>query len=168
MELIKNFGVDPMFLGAQIVNFLIVLFLLKRFLYKPLLEMLKQREDTIKEGIKKAQEAQLLLEKTKEEEKKIIQKAQLEAKNLLENVKAHSLSVAKGLEESSKKNAERILAEAKAQIELETKKAEERLIANVGKVAMQFLQKSASQLFDKADQEEVLKRALDQFKKSPN
>lgn len=168
MELIKNFGVDPMFLGAQIVNFLIVLFLLKRFLYRPLLEMLKQREDTIKEGLKKAQEAQLLLEKTKEDEKKIIQKAQLEAKKLLENAKAHSLSVTKSLEESSKKNAERILVEAKAQIEQETKKAEERLIANVSRIALQFLQKSASQLFDKADQEEVLKKALEQLKKTPN
>lgn len=168
MELIKNFGVDPIFLGAQVVNFLIVLFLLKRFLYKPLLAMLKQREDTIKEGIKKAQEAQLLLEKTKEDEKKIIQKAQLEAKKLLESARAHSLFVAKGLEESSKKNTERMLAEAKTQIELETKKAEERLIANVGRVAMQFLQKSASQLFNKADQEDVLKRALDNLKKTAN
>lgn len=168
MELIKNFGVDPLFLGAQIVNFIIVLFLLKRFLYRPLLEMLKQRENTIKEGLKKAQEAQLLLEKTKEEERKIIQNAQLEAKKLLENARAHALSVAKSLEESSKKNAERTLAEAKAQIELETKKAEERLIANVGRVAMQFLQKSASQLFDKADQEDVLKRALDNLKKTAN
>lgn len=168
MELIKNFGLDPFLLGAQVVNFLIILYLLKRFLYKPILELLKNRENTIKEGLQKAQEAALLLEKTKEEERKIIKNAQHEAKKLLESAREHSLLVAKSLEESSKKNAERILAEAKVQIEQETKNAQKELTTNVSKIAVQFLQKSLSQLFDKTGQEEVIKKALEQLKKTPN
>lgn len=168
MELIKNFGLDPILLGAQVVNFLIILYLLKRFLYKPVLELLKNRESAIKEGLQKAQEAALLLEKTKEEEKKIIKNAKEEAKKLLESAKAHSLSVAAELEESAKKQVERVLTEAKTQIEQETKNAESRLMANVSKIAIQFLQKSVSQLFDKTGQEEVIKKALEQLKKTPN
>ncbi|MBI1982173.1 MAG: F0F1 ATP synthase subunit B [Candidatus Levybacteria bacterium] len=168
MELIKNFGLDPFLLGAQVVNFLIILYLLKRFLYKPILDLLKNRETVIKDGLQKAQEAVLLLEKTKEEEKRIIKNAQAEAKKLLENAKIHSLSLTAKLEESSKKQAERILLQAKAQIEQETRSAEERLMSNVSRVAMQFLQKSVSQLFDKKDQEEVMKKAIEQLKKTPN
>jgi F-type H+-transporting ATPase subunit b len=57
MEILKTFGFDPILLGAQIINFLIIFYLLKRFLYKPVLGMLKTREDKIKEGIKQAEEA---------------------------------------------------------------------------------------------------------------
>ncbi|MBU2632677.1 F0F1 ATP synthase subunit B, partial [Patescibacteria group bacterium] len=49
MEIVKQFGLDPVLLVAQIVNFLILLFILKKLLYKPVLELLKKREDTIKE-----------------------------------------------------------------------------------------------------------------------
>ena len=44
--------------------------------------MLKKREDKIKEGIKQAEEARLTLEKTLEQEKKILTKAQEEAKRI--------------------------------------------------------------------------------------
>ena len=57
MEILENFGLNPMLLIAQIVNFLIVLFILKKFLYKPVLEMLKKRQTTIKDGLKQAEEA---------------------------------------------------------------------------------------------------------------
>ena len=77
MEILKNLGFDPVMLAAQIVNFLIILYLLKRFLYKPILEMLKKREDSIKEGLKQAEEARITLEKTLQEEKKILSKAKI-------------------------------------------------------------------------------------------
>ena len=57
MEIIKNFGVEPVLLVAQIINFLIILFILKKFLYKPVLDTLKKREDSIKEGLKQAEES---------------------------------------------------------------------------------------------------------------
>ena len=55
MEILENFGVNPVLLAAQIVNFIIVLFILKKFLYKPILDLLKKRQFTIKEGLKQAE-----------------------------------------------------------------------------------------------------------------
>ena len=63
MELIKNFGLDPVYLAAQIVNFLIILYFLRRFLYKPVFKMLKKRENEIKEGLEKTEESKRLMEK---------------------------------------------------------------------------------------------------------
>ena len=56
MEIIKNFGIDPLLLIAQIVNFLIIFYILKRFALKPILDILKKRENTIKEGLREAEE----------------------------------------------------------------------------------------------------------------
>ena len=62
MEIINNFGLDPLLLGAQIVNFLIIFFILKRFAYKPVLDILKKREDSIKEGLRQAEEGKKILD----------------------------------------------------------------------------------------------------------
>ena len=58
MNIFQNFGVNPILLLAQIVNFLIILYVLKRFMYKPVLNILKNREDEIKKGIEDAQIAE--------------------------------------------------------------------------------------------------------------
>ena len=75
MEIVKEFGLNPYLLAAQIVNFLIILYILKKLLYKSVLDMLKKRSDSIKEGIKQAEEGRLTLEKALEEEKKILSDA---------------------------------------------------------------------------------------------
>ena len=103
MDILKNFGVDPVLVGAQIVNFLIIFYLLKKFLYKPVLGMLKKRADKIEEGLKQAEESRLALEKTLEEEKKILSKAQDEAKKIIEESRTQAIEVSQKIEEDTKK-----------------------------------------------------------------
>ncbi len=160
MELIKNFGLDPLLLSAQIVNFLIILFLLKKFLYKPVQSMLQKRQDIIKEGLDKAEEAVRLLEKTKEEEKEILQKAQVEATKLIEDAKNQTLEMTKAAGEDAKKHADRILKEAQEQIAKETLGVEARLAQNTGKLAGKFLEKVLKDFFSEKEQKEIMKSAL--------
>ena len=79
MEKFAQFGVEPILLGAQIVNFLLLLYLLKRFLYKPVLGIIKKREDKIRLGLEAAAKGEELFKKAAEEEKKRLQKASEEA-----------------------------------------------------------------------------------------
>ena len=72
MEIVDHFGLDPYLFGAQVINFLIIFYLLKRFLYKPVLEILRKREREIAEGLKQAEEGKILLEKAQEKEKEIL------------------------------------------------------------------------------------------------
>ena len=64
-----------MLLAAQIVNFLIVLFILRKFLYKPILDALKKRKDKISDGIRESEEARIRLEKITKDEKMILRNA---------------------------------------------------------------------------------------------
>jgi len=56
METLSSLGIDLKILLAQLVNFGILIFLLSKFLYKPVLKMLDQRKKKIAESIKKAEE----------------------------------------------------------------------------------------------------------------
>ena len=167
MEILKTFGFDPIMLGAQIINFLIIFYLLKRFLYKPVLGMLKTREDKIKEGIKQAEEARLTLEKTLEEEKKIFAKAHEESKLLIADAKTQALEVSKEIEENTKKQAEKILLDARAQIEQDAKRMEQELGAKISVLAEEMLEKSLEGVFGEKEQKNILDKALRNIKK-PN
>ncbi|MDP3988292.1 MAG: F0F1 ATP synthase subunit B [Candidatus Levybacteria bacterium] len=168
MELIKNFGIDPMLLGAQVINFLIVLFLLKKLMYKPVLKLLKNRENTIKEGLAKAEEAQKLMEKTLEEEKKILKNAQNQASQLFDEAKAQGLENLRNSETYAKKQAEKILNDARAQMELDAKQTQEKLTAYISNLAVKFLQASSKEFFDKKEQEIIVEKAIKKIKGKKN
>jgi F-type H+-transporting ATPase subunit b len=67
MDILHEFGVQPILLLAQIVNFAILFFLLRKFLYGPLLKILEQRRNTIKESLKNAEKIEKQLALTEEE-----------------------------------------------------------------------------------------------------
>ena len=166
MDILKNFGVDPVMLGAQIINFLIIFYLLKKFLYKPVLGMLKKREDKIQEGLKQAEEARLTLEKTLEEEKKILTRAQDEAKKIIEESRAQATAVSRDVEENTKKQAEKILLDARAQIEQDTKRMEQELGEKVSVLAEEMLTRSLEGIFGEREQKQILDKALKKIKKA--
>lgn len=164
MEVLKSFGLNPYLFGAQVINFLIVLYLLKRFLYKPVLEVLKKRENTIKEGLKQAEEAKILMEKTTEKEKEILQKAREEARQTIAEAKNEASLLTKKMEEDSKKQAERIINDAREQISLESQEAEKRLTAKISELSVDFLQTSLKKIFSEKEQKEVLQKAIKELK----
>ena len=165
MDILKNFGFDPYLLGAQIVNFLIIFYLLKRFLYKPVLDMLKKRSDAIAEGIKQAEESRITLEKTLEQEKKIIFSAKDEAKKIIEDARLQAVEVSHEVEENSKKQTERMISEALLQTELEGKETERKLSEKISILAADMLTKSLEGMFGDREQKQIVDKALKQIKK---
>ena len=58
MEFLKDFGVNPILLLAQIVNFTVLLILLKKFFYKPILKVLEERKHKIETSVTQTQKNQ--------------------------------------------------------------------------------------------------------------
>lgn len=168
METAQQFGINWILLAAQVVNFLIVLYILKRLMYKPIQQMLKNREKTIREGVEQAEQARVSLEKAAEKEKEILKKAHAEAKQLLDETKVQRAQMLLENEALTKKQAEAILKEARSQIAFETAEAERRLSTHISQLAVTFLQKSISELFSEDDQELIMKNALKKIKEKTN
>ncbi|OGH06048.1 MAG: ATP synthase F0 subunit B [Candidatus Levybacteria bacterium RBG_16_35_11] len=166
MNLLERFGIEPLLLVAQIVNFGIILFALQRFVYKPVLSMLKKRKDTIEESLKQANETKKLLEEAEEKQDKIIRKAQEHAAKILNDVKSQSKEVALELEEKAKKQAERILEDSRIQIIQETREAEKKLAKGISEMSLSLLEKSLKGLFTKNEEDEIIERALKNIKRS--
>ncbi len=165
MELVQQFGIDPLLLSAQIINFLIIAYLLKRFMYKPVLDMLKSREQSIKKGLKDSEEAAKLLSLTEEKEKDVLKKAQDEAKKIIEVAKKEQKELVRLTEEQTRKQAEAMLSEARSQINFEMQETEKKLTAHVTHLSVELLQKSISGIFSEKDQDAIMSTALKELKK---
>lgn len=168
MEIFKTFGLDPILMAAQIVNFLIIIYILKRFLYKPLFSVLKQRQDLAKESVKKAEDSSKALEKAQAEEQAIIKKAQETAHQIIKDAKEQSVEILKKAEEVTKIQTDKMLNDAKTQIALETTQAQKQLDKYVVKLSLELLKKSLGNVFTEKEQSEIIEKAMKEMQKQPN
>lgn len=160
MEIIKNFGIDPYLVGAEIVNFLIILYVLKRFLYKPVFSMLKKREEMIKQGLKDAKTSKEELEKTEVERKKILKLAREDAKKIIDEANRESQEIIASAAEKAKKQTSVSLKEAQEEIVRETREAEKRLQSKIGLLVENIIKQSLKDLLSPAEQKEILEKTL--------
>ncbi|MCS7092198.1 MAG: F0F1 ATP synthase subunit B [Patescibacteria group bacterium] len=136
MEIFKDFGVEPVLILGQIVNFLILLFILKKIFFKPILNHLEKRRKIIEEGLRNAQEAQKIIEKAKKEYQETISKAKAEFNQILEDARIQANKITYDAQLKAQKNVEAMLQEAREKIaqdrinlENEVKKDMVRLVA---------------------------------------
>jgi F-type H+-transporting ATPase subunit b len=106
---IAALGIDTPFLIAQVVNFLILFFLLRWVLYRPILDILAKRRTTIEEGLKAAEEAERRAASTQEETAKLLSEARAEASSIVEDAKVAAVAVATKLKEEAAASSEALL-----------------------------------------------------------
>ncbi len=123
-ELIKHFGIDWRLLIAQAINFFILLILLKKFAYGPILKMLRKRREEIEKGVKFTKEAREKLEQIEELKEQTLKTANSQA-----------LTIVTKAEESAKVRGEKIIQETNKKVETivtDAKKAIEEEKAKMG------------------------------------
>jgi len=108
----------PIFI-AQLVNFLIVLVVLWKFAYKPIVERLDKRSEEIERGLKNAEDAEKRLNAVADEREKVIAAAKSEATQILEVSRAEAEEQKKDLVAKAKQEVERVVTQGKTQLQSE-------------------------------------------------
>jgi len=126
MEFLGKFGIDFKLLIAQIINFLVLVFILKKILYQPFLKKIKEE----KERIKNLREKEIVLEREKrkmlEKEKEIIEKTKQKTREILETIQMISEKERREILERAEKEVEEILKRAREKGLLELKEMKEK------------------------------------------
>lgn len=165
MGFLEDFGFNPLLFVAQIINFVIIFIILKKLLYKPVLDMIKKREKEISDGIKNSELADEKLQEAEEKEKLIIQKANERARKIVDDAKTESEAVKIKSDEKTKKETERMIEQARRSIEQDIKNAEEKLTKKIGNIAISLLQKSLVGVFGEKEQKIIIKKAVSHLEK---
>src|SRR5258707_1189450 len=110
-------GIEPKLLLAQIINFCIILAVLSKLLYKPILTMLEKRKKEITEGLQLTEKMREEEEKFQLKKQKMLEVARKEAQDIIEEAKKQGKEEEKEIIAAAHKEAEQTMVKGKADIE---------------------------------------------------
>jgi len=117
------FVVSPGLYIWSLVIFLLVLLILKKYAWTPLLDFLDQREKEIADSLAMAESAKADLEKVKEESQEILNEAKKQGKSIVSDSKQKAEDAGNKILNDAKAKSDEFLVEAKSKIDLEKKRA---------------------------------------------
>lgn len=164
MEILKTFGFEPAFFLAQIINFLILFIVFKKFLYKPILKILDERAKKVKKGIEDADIAARDRANAEDEKNKIIRGAGIEAEKIFQETNAEATKLREKILSEAKISADKIITEGHNQAKLAMDEMEKRAKAAGLDVAGLILEKTLKNAFTKEEKDKILKRNMEIMK----
>ena len=144
---------------AQILNLFIQVYLIKRFLFKPINEVLKKRQKLADQNIEEAKKAKEDAEAVKAEYESSMSNARAEAGRIIEDAKKDAGIRADEMIREAEAEASSIKAKAEADIRLERKKALNEVKDEIGSLAMDI----AGKVVEKEIHESEHKALIDEF-----
>ncbi len=154
MELIKP---DLGLLFWMVLSFGVVLFILVKFAWRPILAALKYRERSISKSLLAAQRAREEMAKIEFGNEKITQLAKIERENLLKEAKEIKNKIIEEARESAKLDAKKIIEEARQSVQHEKNQAINEIKNQIAALSVDIAEKILKQrLGDESLQKELI------------
>ncbi len=147
-------GINVGYIVWQIIAFGILAFLMQRFLYKPILNMLDKRAEKIKQGLDDAERAR---QKLAESEKEYVRK--------IEQARREAIEIERRIVADAQKEHDAIIAKAKAEIEQMRTETRQQLLAEARQTAIDLAIDMSRKVLDETvtSNEKAQRRLIDQF-----
>jgi F-type H+-transporting ATPase subunit b len=157
---------DPGLFIWTIVTFLVLLALLAKFAWRPLLEALESRQERIRKSLEDADRAGQELERLQQESAKIMQQARIEAESIVTQTRGDAERLREELKQKAKEEADNILRNAQQQIQLQTRQAIQEIRHEVADIAVLLASKVLERNLAKEDNARLIDDTLKQIEMS--
>ena len=158
-KLINDFSVGLFF--WQTLLFLVLVFFLRKFAWKPILEAVEGREEGIKNALEAADKAKTDMEALNADNERILAEAKAERDSLLKEAREMKENIITEAKEKASLEADKVMASAKEQINNEKQKAVTELKNHVASLSIEIAEKVLkSELKDADKQKELVGAAL--------
>jgi len=154
---------DPGLFIWTIVTFLVLLALLAKFAWRPLLQALESRQERIRNSLEDAERARQELERLQQESAKILQQARIEAESIVTQTRADAERLREELKQKAKDEADNILRNAQQQIQLQTRQAIQQIRHEVADIAVLLASKLIERNIAKEDNARLIDDTLKQI-----
>jgi F-type H+-transporting ATPase subunit b len=153
---------DPGLFIWTIVTFLVLLALLAKFAWRPLLQALEARQNAIRKSLDDAQAAQQELERLNRESAQIIAKARADADAIITQSRADGDRLREEIRQKARAEADHIVKNAERQIQLETTRALEQIRHEAVDLSVMIASKIIQRNLSKEDNARLIDDALRQ------
>jgi len=158
--------VNPGLMIWTVITFLVLLFILKKVAWKPILTALDKRENDIKESLVQA-------EKAKEEAKQLLEanqanlaKAEEDSRKIIEQSRTYAESLKEQMIRDSKEQAKKIVDEASNEIQRRKDAAFEELRGQIAEIAVTGAEKIIKESLDAQKSKQVIDKYLNEVNKN--
>lgn len=117
--LLAMLGINGSLFLAQLINFLIVMFVVYRWIYRPLLIAMKDRQAKIEAGLREAEAARQALREAEAEKQTVIRQAREEAVMMMDTIRMEAEEKRKALAKETELALEKQLEEARERLQKE-------------------------------------------------
>lgn len=135
--LIEAFDINLVGLVFQVINFLLLLYLLNRFLFKPLLARMDERSAKIEKGLEDAETAARDRELARAEREAAVSEARKEAAEMLARANKIADDTRNEILTDARSEAEKVTQRAREEINAEKEKAMSELRSQVADLALE-------------------------------
>lgn len=162
-QLLNDFS--PGLFIMQTAIMIVLIFLMVKFAWKPILNSLNEREEGIQGALDAAEKAKLEMENLHADNEKLLQEARAERETMLKEAREMKNKMVSDAKEEAKTEADKIVAQAQIIIESEKKSAIEELKQQVASLSLEIAEKVVKhELSDKEKQMKLVDQMLGEAK----
>ena len=160
LEILGKIGFDWQVAIANLVNFLIIFFILKRYAFKPIAKIIKERQDKVNEGLDSAKLAETNLMQVEQEKEKIVMQARQDANEVVASAKdqADALFVSKTADAT--KEHDRLVEEGKKKAQKEFDRMEQEVRAQAAGLIVSSVEKILNEDLDEKQDKKLQEKAV--------
>jgi F-type H+-transporting ATPase subunit b len=157
----EQFGFNTSLFVSQLISFMLVAFLLRKFAYRPILTILEARREEIAKGLANAEKIKEQLAQTEASRQKVMADANAQANKLIEEARAAAAKVQEQETQRAIATAEEIIAKAREAAALDHERMLQDLKKEIGQLVVRTTAQVAGKILTMDDQ----KRLIDETNK---
>lgn len=155
-DLFSSIGIDWKLLVLQTIAFLLLLAILKKWVYPPIVKMLDKREEAVTEAAKAASVAEKRAAEAQAETKKLLKQARAEASAIVSTAKQEAEEISLSSDKKAKLRAERIVNDAQDEIKRDIATAKKQLRNEMVDLVAAATEKVTSKVVDASKDRDII------------
>ncbi|MEX1254967.1 MAG: F0F1 ATP synthase subunit B [Dehalococcoidia bacterium] len=156
----EQLGINLPLLIAQVINFFIVLLVLRLFLYKPVLAMLDRRAQRVREGLDAAEQSQQRATQAEQEVSQQLDQARQQGQALIAQAQEAANRIQEESRAQARRDADALLERARSEIQLERDQAIGELRKEFADITVSAAEKVIGQSLDKQAHRRLIDETL--------
>src|SRR3981189_1985830 len=158
-DIAETFGWNPWIFLSQVISFVIVALLLRKFAYKPILAILEERRQRIAEGLANAEKIKQQLAEAEQRYSDILAKANAQAQKMIDEARESAAHVAERKQQEAIVAAEQIVAKAREASAIEHERTMTELKRELGRLVVETTAKVTGKVLTPDDQRRLQEEA---------
>jgi F-type H+-transporting ATPase subunit b len=158
--------VNPGLIFWTVITFVLLLLLLRKIAWKPILSALDLREKEIRDSLEKAEKAKEEAQKILEANQANLSKAEDEAKKIIEQTRTYAANLKEQLTKESKEQAKKIIDDASAEIQRRKDAAFDELKGQIAEIAVNAAEKIMRENLDANKNKKIVDEYLKDVSKN--